>query len=123
MFSLVSWQALLIGFGIVITFILAYSFCRYVTKQKSPVLVYEACPHPNPPLPALSPIPTHPEKVLDWYKKHVYWDPTVPKPERIELLHQYNVNKKKTRRANGKNTHTLTPQPVRFWQLTRFPQH
>lgn len=56
-------------------------------------------------------MPTHPEKVLDWYKKHVYWDPTVPKPERIELLHQYNVNKKKTRRANGKNTHTLSPQP------------
>ncbi|KAH6969546.1 hypothetical protein DER45DRAFT_549499 [Fusarium avenaceum] len=110
MYSVTSWQFFLILVGSLCAFILSYSFCRWVLVRPKIQVLYESSPYPKP-LPSLEPMPTHPEKVLDWYKKHVYWDPTVPKPERIELLHQYNVNKKKTRRANGKNTHTLSPQP------------
>jgi hypothetical protein len=94
----------------------------FVSKTRKPQIIHEWIPQPNPDdMPRLSPIPRHPEKVLDWYKKHVYWDPTVPKPERIALLHQWNENKRKTRRANGKNIlSALNPQS--FCQLTRFPQ-
>jgi hypothetical protein len=106
-----SWQRFLLAFGCICAFTLIFILGACVRKTRSPQIIYEYRPEPNPhPIPPMSPIPRHPEKVLDWYKRHVYWDPTVPKPERIELLHKWNENKRKTRRANGKNIlSTLNP--------------